>query len=84
MDLNLEKQSYKGIELTQCRRVYGNSKARRFRLYNSKHAIWIPCAYLFEDGTIRPNFRLEWLFDKPSNKNQLRLAEEVWKKAKGL
>lgn len=76
MDLNLETQKYNDIELTQCKRKYEGSKARRFYLYNTNQAIWIPCAYLFNDGTLKPKVNIDWIFRKTNNANILRIAKE--------
>jgi hypothetical protein len=75
--MNLKKQLYKDVVLTQCNRKYGNSKARRFYLYTTKQAIWIPCIYLEDNGTLKENANIDWLFQKPNNKNILKIAKEM-------
>lgn len=80
MGLNFEDQKYKDLILTQCCRKYEGKNARRFYLFNTIQAVWIPCAYLFEDGTIRPKVNLDWIFKKKNNAHILSLAKEEVKK----
>lgn len=82
--MNLKEQFYNDIVLTQCNRKYGDSKARRFYLYNTVQAIWIPCVYLETDGTIKENANIDWIFKKPNNKNILRIAKEIKNKRSGF
>lgn len=80
IELNLETQKYKDIELSQCDRNYGVKNARRFYLFETNQAIWIPCAYLFLDGTIKPKSNLDWIFNKKNNAHILDLARKERKR----
>lgn len=76
MNLNFENQKYKDITLTQCKRKYDGKNARRFYLMKTNQAIWIPCQYLFIDGTIKPKMNLDWIFKKKNNAHILDLAKK--------
>lgn len=76
MTLNGNHQFYGKIQLTQSiKRNYTGMKARRFYLFNTKQAIWIPCSYLEKDGTIKEKANLDWIFKKKDVLKKIDLAK---------
>ena len=62
-DLNLETQYYKGVPLQQiARKDYHALKARRFTLNGTNQNVWIPNAYLLEDGTFKAGINIDFVF----------------------
>lgn len=59
---NFSFQDYKGIPLKQIDRGYGNAKARRFTLNYTNQNVWIPCRHLEEDGTIKEDEDIDYVF----------------------
>lgn len=64
---NLQTQFYKGIPVTMLDyhpSYYAQRKAKRFQLGDKKYGqnIWIPNTYLEEDGTLKPNGNLDFVF----------------------
>ena len=70
---NLETQYYRGLPLKLIpRKDYPFKEAKRFIINNTNQNIWIPNKYLLEDGTIKDNVDLMFIFRKA--KRQLELA----------
>lgn len=65
--LNLTEQFYKGVRIRLIKRDYTGNKAKRFLLgreKNNHQNIWIPNVYLTEDGTIKPDANIDFVFKK--------------------
>lgn len=71
-NLNFEMQYYKGIPIKQINRSYDSMKARRFTLNNTNQNVWIPIKHLTEDGTLKPNENIDYVFLK--SKRQCEIA----------
>ena len=75
-NLNLKEQYYKGIPITQIRRVdYNFQKARRFLLGKSNQNVWIPNCYLELDGTLKENINIDFVFKKAYVQKKLEYAK---------
>lgn len=75
-NLNLKEQYYKGIPITQIRRVdYNFQKARRFLLGKSNQNVWIPNCYLELDGTLKENINIDFVFKKAYIQKKLEYAK---------
>lgn len=75
-NLNLNTQYYKGIPITQIRRVdYNFQKARRFLLGKSNQNVWIPNCYLELDGTLKENINIDFVFKKAYIQKKLEYAK---------
>lgn len=71
--MNLEMQYYKGLPLKLInRKDYKSRNAKRYTINNTNQNVWIPNIYLLEDGTIKENAELMFLFKKA--KRQIELA----------
>ena len=57
-----EDQLYKGICLTLIPRKYDRENARRYRLNHTNQNVWIPLAYLHEDGRLKDNINIDFVF----------------------
>ena len=65
---NTETQYYKGIPVELIvREDYGCYKAKRFKINGSNQNVWIPNRYLEDDGTIKANMNIDFLFRKSVN-----------------
>ena len=65
---NTDTQYYKGITVELIvREEYGCYKAKRFKINNSNQNVWIPNCYLEDDGTIKANMNIDFLFRKSVN-----------------
>lgn len=64
--MNLNKQEYKGVSIYLINRNYKGYNAMRYMLgsRNSGQNIWIPKCYLLEDGTLKPNINIDFIFKK--------------------
>lgn len=64
IELNLKRQEYKGIPLFLINRRYDDKNAMRFMLGSrtSGQNVWIPKSYLEEDGTLKPNINIDFVF----------------------
>ena len=79
---NRKVQNYYGLHLRLVQfteQQFNRMKAKAFSILNSKdqptnHTIWIPNAYLTEDGTIHSNANLNWLFRKQENAEKIAAA----------
>lgn len=70
-NLYMEEQYYKEIPLLLINRDYSRYKAKRFRINNTNQNVWIPNKHLEEDGKIKENENLDYIFKKAVNKLQL-------------
>ena len=70
--MNLKIQYYKGLPLRLIDRNYANYKAKRYVINETNQNVWIPNIHLEEDGTIKENEDIDYVFTK--SKNQLRYA----------
>ena len=72
---NTSVQIYKNVPLkliVYTEKHFARLKAKRFTINNSNQNVWIPNQYLTEDGTIKPNANIDFVFYKA--KRQLELA----------
>lgn len=75
VDYNLEEQYYKGLSLRLIKRKdYKNKNAKRFTLNRTNQNIWIPNSFLLDDGTIKKDCNLDWIFNRRLTKHKLKLA----------
>ena len=74
--MNFETQNYKGINIKLINRKYKNAKAYRYILNGTNQNVWIPKKHLLEDGTLKPNENIDYVFKK--SKNQCRIAGVDW------
>lgn len=73
MILNTELQHYRGIPIRLIdRSSYNSMKAKRYTINNTNQNIWIPNKHLLEDGTIKENENIDYIFRKAYN--QLTIA----------
>lgn len=71
--MNLKTQYYKGLPLRLIdRKDYKYKKAKRFVINDTNQNVWIPNYYLLDDGTIKSNVDIMFIFKKI--KRQLELA----------
>lgn len=49
-------------------------KAKRFMIEGTNQNIWIPNSCLFEDGTIKSEKSIEWIFKKQKTLHKLELC----------
>ena len=65
---NTNIQYYKGIPVELIvREDYGCYKAKRFKINGSNQNVWIPNCYLEDDGTIKANMNIDFVFRKSVN-----------------
>ena len=72
--LNLDTQYYKGIPLNLINRNYKGYNAKRFTINHTRQNIWIPNKHLEEDGTIKENQNLDYIFNRARKQNKLLYA----------
>lgn len=72
MKINTNLQFYKTIPIQCIDRKYGNRNAKRFVINKTNQNVWIPNKHLLDDGTIKSNENLDYIFRKA--KRQLELA----------
>lgn len=65
-------QHYKGIPLRLIDRNYDCLRAKRYAINNTNQNVWIPNKHLTEDGLIKEDEKLDYIFRKAQN--QLRIA----------
>lgn len=70
--MNFEMQYYKGIPIQLIDRKYGNKSAKRFTINGTNQNVWIPNKHLSDDGTIKEEENIDYVFRKA--KRQLELA----------
>lgn len=71
-NLNFELQHYAGIPLRLINRRYQGYNAKRYTINETNQNIWIPNKHLNEDGTIKHEENIDYIFRKA--KNQLNIA----------
>lgn len=65
---NTDLQYYGEIPLRLIvREDYGCYKAKRFKINGSNQNVWIPNCYLEDDGTIKANMNIDFVFRKSVN-----------------
>lgn len=70
--MNLNTQYYRGLPLRLInRKDYKYKKAKRFIINNTNQNVWIPNTYLLDDGTIKDNVDLMFIFRKSKRKLEL-------------
>ena len=70
--MNYSTQEYKGIPLKLINRNYSHTLAMRYILNGTNQNVWIPKKHLMEDGTIKKNEDIDYVFRKAQR--QLELA----------
>lgn len=61
--MNTDIQYYKEIPLRQIKRSdYHLMNARRYTLNGTNQNVWIPNRYLHEDGTLKANINIDFVF----------------------
>lgn len=70
--MNFDVQYYKGIPIQLINRKYENRAAKRFTVNGTNQNVWIPNKHLFDDGTIKAEENIDYIFRKA--KRQLELA----------
>lgn len=74
---NTNVQYYKGIPIkliVYTEKHFNRLKAKRFILGNSNQNIWIPNIYLTEDGTIKKNANIDFIFKQAFYQKKLQYA----------
>lgn len=70
--MNLETQYYRGLPLRLInRKDYKHKNAKRFVINNTNQNIWIPNCYLLDDGTIKDNVDIMYIFRKAKRKLEI-------------
>jgi len=72
--MNFQTQYYMNIPLKLIDRNYENKKAKRFIINHTNQNVWIPDKHLLEDGTIKENQNLNYIFFNTQGFTKLRLA----------
>lgn len=75
--LNLELQYYNEIPVRLIDRSYHGKNAKRFRLYETNQNVWIPNKHLAKDGTILPDQKLDYIFNTPTARHKIKLAQQT-------
>lgn len=70
--MNYTTQFYNEIPLRLVKRKYKGMKAKRFIINNTNQNVWIPNKHLENDGSIKQNENLDYIFKKA--KRQLEIA----------
>jgi len=70
--MNFKIQYYKGLPLRLIDRNYGNYDAKRYIINETNQNVWIPDKHLEENGTIKLDEDIDYVFIK--SKNQLKYA----------
>lgn len=79
--LNLDIQYYDNIPLRLiARKDYEGKKAKRFTINGKHQNVWIPNKHLLEDGTIRHNANLDYIFLSFNGQRNLHIAGIEWKR----
>lgn len=79
---NTHIQSYRGIRfklIVYTEQHFASLRAKRFLLISDKEDhpsqnFWIPNCYLEDDGTLKPNVFVDWIFVKCAKANKLKYA----------
>lgn len=69
--LNLSTQIYKGIPIRLIERKYLSYNAMRYVLNETNQNVWIPKKHLLEDGTIKPDENIDYVFRNATHKLEL-------------
>ncbi len=72
--LNENFQMFNGIKLQLINRKYQNYNAKRFAINETNQNVWIPNKHLEDDGTIKPNQSLGYIFNSRLGKRKLKYA----------
>jgi hypothetical protein len=70
--MNFKPQYYKGVKLQLINRKYDGFKSKRFTINGTNQNVWIPNKHLNEDGTIKENENIDYVFLKA--KRQMEIA----------
>lgn len=70
--LNFEMQMYRNIPIRLINREYWTRNAKNYAINNTNQTVWIPNRHLLEDGTIKQDEDIDYVFRKI--KNQLNNA----------
>mgnify|MGYP006939859202 CR=1 FL=1 len=62
--MNFAIQYYKGIPIQLVNRTYKGRKAKRYVINHTNQNVWIPNIHLHEDGTIKENENIDYIFRK--------------------
>ena len=73
--MNFKPQYYNGIKLQLINRKYDWFKAKRFTINGTNQNVWIPNKHLLEDGTIKPNENIDYIFRKAKRQMEIALAK---------
>ena len=77
IELNLSAQFYKGVRIRLIKRDYGTQRAKRFLLgkeKNNHQNVWIPNIYLNDDGTVKPDANIDFVFKQAYYQNKFEYA----------
>jgi hypothetical protein len=66
MIMNYREQYYRGVLLKLINRNYTGYKSKRFTLNNTNQNVWIPNKHLSENGSIKENENIDYVFRKAS------------------
>lgn len=70
--MNYDMQYYKNIPLKLIDRNYQGYNAKRYTINKTNQNVWIPNKHLEDDGTIKLNENIDYVFRKA--KNQCKIA----------
>lgn len=75
--LNKQKQYYKGVELRLIERLYENKNAKRYLIGNPRYRqnVWIPNKHLLEDGTLKENEDIDYVFRRAYHQKKFEYAK---------
>lgn len=79
--MNYSLQDYKGIPLRLIKRSYKNMKAKRFVINDTNQNVWIPNKHLLENGTIKKNENLDYIFRKAKRNLEIAKIEKFFKRS---
>lgn len=80
---NTEEQEYNGVKLKLITRDYTDMKAKRYTINGTNQNLWIPNCYLLEDGTIKDNVNLDFIFNKAETKHKINISLGLAKSSRG-
>ena len=69
--MNYDTQFYKGIPLNLINRNYQGYNAKRFTINHTNQNVWIPNKHLMDDGTIKPEENIDYVFRKAKRKLEI-------------
>lgn len=70
--MNFGLQYYKGIQIKLVNRSYKGKQAKRYVINNTNQNVWIPNVHLHDDGTLKAEENIDYIFRKAHR--QLTLA----------